>query len=256
MYPIAIASLYFSKKLNIMATSLTVVGVSVGQILAFYMDTIQDDNFTQFKSVILFGIIPRALILVAVAAIFTMLCARTASMLSNLMGAEEQAKMFEQMKTMKEKASETSNLLLELVTKLSRISEVSLQTNQSIAKEAEKLLVGSMENTKAIENADTTIQDMTKQLIGLSEMNHRTASLTDQIGENTQENQKRMDETTSNMEQIFSSTSECKEIIHTLGQESQEIIGIVETITRISNQTNILALNATIEAARAGEYGK
>ena len=256
VYPIAIASLYFSKKLNIMATSLTVVGVSVGQILAFYMDTIQDDNFTQFKSVILFGIIPRALILVAVAAIFTMLCARTASMLSNLMGAEEQAKMFEQMKTMKEKASETSNLLLELVTKLSRISEVSLQTNQSIAKEAEKLLVGSMENTKAIENADTTIQDMTKQLIGLSEMNHRTASLTDQIGENTQENQKRMDETTSNMEQIFSSTSECKEIIHTLGQESQEIIGIVETITRISNQTNILALNATIEAARAGEYGK
>ncbi|MBQ8597543.1 MAG: hypothetical protein IJ409_07145, partial [Lachnospiraceae bacterium] len=35
VYPIAIASLYFSKKLNIVATILTVIGVSVGQLLAF-----------------------------------------------------------------------------------------------------------------------------------------------------------------------------------------------------------------------------
>ena len=48
VYSIAIASLYFSKKLNIMATGLTVAGVSVGQILAFYLDTLQDDNFTEF----------------------------------------------------------------------------------------------------------------------------------------------------------------------------------------------------------------
>lgn len=40
VYPIAIASLYFSKGLNIVATIFTVAGVSVGQILAFYMDTL------------------------------------------------------------------------------------------------------------------------------------------------------------------------------------------------------------------------
>ena len=47
VYPIAIASLYFSKKLNILATCFTVVGVSVGQFLAFYLHTLQDDNFTE-----------------------------------------------------------------------------------------------------------------------------------------------------------------------------------------------------------------
>lgn len=111
VYPIAIASLYFSKRLNIVATSLTVAGVSVGQILAFYLNTLQDDNFTKFNSVIIFGIIPRALILIAVAAIFTMLCSRTASMLSNLMGAEEQKEMFNRMKQMKESAARQISLI-------------------------------------------------------------------------------------------------------------------------------------------------
>lgn len=256
VYPIAIASLYFSKRLNIVATSLTVVGVSVGQILAFYLDTLQDDNFTQFKSVIIFGVIPRALVLIAVAAIFTMLCSRTADMLSNLMGAEEQKEMFMRMKQMKESAAQTSEIMFDMVSELSGITEVSLESNQSIAEEAERLLLGSTENTEAVENADGKIQDITEQLIGLSNMNHKTAILTDQIGDNTKENQKRMDDVTASMEKIHSSTNECKKIISNLGEESKEIIGIVETITSISSQTKILALNATIEAARAGEHGK
>ncbi len=41
-----------------------------------------------------------------------------------------------------------------------------------------------------------------------------------------------------------------------LGDRSMEITGIVATISRISEQTNMLALNAAIEAARAGEHGR
>lgn len=256
VYSIAIASLYFSKRLNIMATGLTVAGVSVGQILAFYLNTLPDDNFQVFSKVIIFGVIPRALVLIAVAAIFTMLCGRTAALLSNLLGAEEQKEMLEQMRTMKESAAQTSEALFDMVTELSEISETSLQANQSIAEEAEHLLGGTMENAAAVENADRRIQDIATELTQLSNMNHKTALLTEQIGANTKENQSRMDDATASMEQIHNSTNECKQIISSLFEASREIIGIIQTITGISSQTNILALNATIEAARAGEHGK
>ena len=90
VYPIAIASLYFSKKLNVLATGLTVAGTSVGQIFAFYLDTLQDDNFTVLYDTILWGIIPRAMVLIAVAIIFTMLCLRTVALLTNLTKASDE----------------------------------------------------------------------------------------------------------------------------------------------------------------------
>ena len=52
------------------------------------------------------------------------------------------------------------------------------------------------------------------------------------------------------------STADVTAAIESLAARSQQIGGIVDTITAIAEQTNLLALNAAIEAARAGEQGR
>ncbi len=64
------------------------------------------------------------------------------------------------------------------------------------------------------------------------------------------------EEATVAMQAVRDSSAETSEAIRSLGQKSDQIGGIVETITGIAAQTNLLALNAAIEAARAGEHGR
>ena len=61
---------------------------------------------------------------------------------------------------------------------------------------------------------------------------------------------------TQAMAQVRAASSEATEAIRDLGSKSEQIGGIVDTITTIAEQTNLLALNAAIEAARAGEQGR
>lgn len=256
IYAIAIASLYFSKKLNVLTTILSVIGVSFGQWLCFALNVFKDKNFTNLYKLVVYGIVPRALVLIAVAAIFTMLCQRTAGMLSNLLNAEEQERMMNEMKQMQEKSRQTSDELFHVVKDLSVITEASMKANEQIVEETANIMQNFGENTNEITGVNGRTQDINARLITLVAMNGQVAELARQINDRTLENQEKMDNATDSMKHIHESTGECKNIILKLGEESKEILGIINVITEISNQTNILALNASIEAARAGEQGK
>ena len=61
---------------------------------------------------------------------------------------------------------------------------------------------------------------------------------------------------TSEMLKISQAVQQSSVIVEELGQQSNQITSIVNTIKEIADQTNLLALNAAIEAARAGEQGR
>lgn len=91
------------------------------------------------------------------------------------------------------------------------------------------------EVSKVVENVEKLV-DETEKMIGMG------MEIVENLGEKAKE-------TTQITDKVSQSIASLKE-------ESKIINSFVDTITSISEQTNLLSLNASIEAARAGEAGK
>ncbi|GEL07494.1 methyl-accepting chemotaxis protein [Salisediminibacterium halotolerans] len=72
----------------------------------------------------------------------------------------------------------------------------------------------------------------------------------------TQTGKNRLEDVVGKMGRMKAESRQTISQVQSLEHYSKDIHTIVDTITQISEQTNLLALNAAIEAARAGEAGK
>lgn len=256
IYATAVSSIYFSKRLNIFTSVLSIIIYSFSQLIAFYLKAVPDDNATILSEEILFLILPRAIELIALSTIFTILTNRTSKLLATVMNAEEQERLFNNLKKISNKSLVVSNNLVHSMETLTKSSDQTTNKNKQIVELAASVSNASTETLAQLEEATESMDTIATTLEKLSKSNDQVATLSKKVDHVSIENTQAMQNAMQSMQDISNSNNECIEIMNQLSEKSKNIMKVNEVITSIAGQTNLLALNASIESARAGEQGR
>jgi len=152
--------------------------------------------------------------------------------------------------------STSSQLLSAASTEMANSSEETGRAIQEIASAVNNVAAGAEQQVREVED----VRRVTDELAGAARLSAETADETAAAAEEARglarEGVDAAEQASQAMVSVRDNSAETTEAIKALGQKSDQIGGIVSTITGIAAQTNLLALNAAIEAARAGEHGR
>ena len=167
---------------------------------------------------------------------------------------------------------------------LAQASEQAGQATSQIATTIQQVARGTTQQTEAathsaasVEQLRRAIENVSKGAQAQAEAVSKMAALTGSLSSSIQqvagnanavsvesnnaataarEGSTTVSDTIEGMETIREKVGFSAKKVQEMGNRSDQIGAIVETIDDIASQTNLLALNAAIEAARAGEHGK
>jgi methyl-accepting chemotaxis protein len=155
------------------------------------------------------------------------------------------------------------NAFLQMLDNLRRIMKDITESVNLLGSTASEILAsttqvasGSAETATAISETTTTVEEVRQAAQLSSQKAGRVSENAQQVAQVTQAGQKAVDETINGMREIQNQMEAVANTIVRLSEQSQQIGGIIASVTDVADQSNLLAVNASIEAAKAGEQGK
>ncbi|MDA0163984.1 methyl-accepting chemotaxis protein [Solirubrobacter ginsenosidimutans] len=125
-----------------------------------------------------------------------------------------------------------------------------------IASAVSDVAQGAERQVRMVESTRQAVQEAARAAGASAQTATATAEAAEQAREVAQEGVHAAAQATDAIREVERSSAQVGTAMLGLATKSEQIGGIVDTITGIAEQTNLLALNAAIEAARAGEQGR
>ncbi len=163
-------------------------------------------------------------------------------------------------------AGQTGSVVQQIARTIQQVARGAQEQSQSVSSTSESTLQlahaieqvthGSQEQNQIVDSTTESVHRMSQVSERLTGSSKAIASVAARAAMAAEMGSQSVLKTIQGMEAIRSSVTNSSLTIQQLGEKSNQIGVIVETIDDIADQTNLLALNAAIEAARAGEHGR
>ncbi len=134
--------------------------------------------------------------------------------------------------------------------------EETTAAGQRISQAAESMASGATSQVQQLDGATHSVMQIRGNITHVSDNAATAVTAASRTQESAFNGAEMVQRIAEEMDTLRSNVQAGAKKIKNLGDRSMEITGIVGTIAKISEQTNMLALNAAIEAARAGEHGR
>lgn len=163
------------------------------------------------------------------------------------------------LKTMRQligQVSHSSEQLAASSEQLTASSEQAAQAANQVAESITDVASGAASQLNAVDETTNVVEQLSAGIQTIAQNAGTVAATAQQTASAAQAGGEKIQQATGQMGQIEKTVEDSAQLVGKLGERSQEIGAIVDTISGIAGQTNLLALNAAIEAARAGEQGR
>ena len=144
------------------------------------------------------------------------------------------------------------DMLRELASQMQRIDATAQALNGHSALSARSSATASDSATQMA----AAVEEMSVGLDHMRDHAQTAIAVVERATAHSGEGGKVLHEAVEDLSRISGEVREVAEQVVGLGEQTQQISGIVAMIREVADQTNLLALNAAIEAARAGEQGR
>ncbi len=154
------------------------------------------------------------------------------------------------------KFSETAEHLASSSEELTASSQQSAEASNQVAKSVTDAAMSANSQQEAVDNSNKAVAEVAASVSTIEKNSVRVAKNSKEASLKAESGVTAVDTAVRQMNEVEQTVQASAALVDKLGERSQEIGQIVDTISEIAEQTNLLALNAAIEAARAGEYGR